>query len=113
MNVKIDVREIARKANQGNSGKLVFDNGLENIQCFIADGLIKLSEKMSKKQMTKISTLIQCAMSNAYKMGFIRGANIPEMTQDGFVSLMYDKEFGEVGAWVESDLFDITGPVKF
>jgi hypothetical protein len=113
MNAKIDVREMARKANQGNSGKLAFDDGLENIQGSILDGMIKLSGKLSKKQMTEISTLIQCAMSNAYKMGFIRGANVPEMTQNGFVSLMYDRDFGEVGTWVVSDLFDITNPVKF
>ena len=113
MNAKIDVREIARKANQGNSGKLAFDDGLETIQGSIADGMIKLSDKLSKKQMSEISALMQCAMSNAYKMGFIRGANIQEMTQNGFISLMYDKDFGEVGTWVVSDLFDITNPVKF
>jgi len=113
MNAKINVQEIAKKANQGNSGKLAFDDGLENIQGSIANELIELSEKLSKKQMTKISTLIQCAMTNAYKMGFVRGANVPEMTQNGFVSLMYDRDFGEVGTWVVSDLFDITNPVKF
>jgi hypothetical protein len=113
MNAKIDVQEMARKANQGNSGMLAFDDGLENIQGSIVDGMIKLSEKLSKKQMTEISTLMRCAMSNAYKMGFVRGANVPDMTQNGFVSLMYDRDFGEVGTWVVSDLFDITNPVKF
>jgi len=113
MNTKIDVQEIAIKANQGSSGKLAHDDALENIQGSIADGLIKLSEKLSKKQMTEISTLVQCAMSNAYKMGFVRGANVPEMTQNGFVSLMYDRDFGVVGTWVVSDLFEITNPVKF
>jgi len=113
MNANIDVKEIARRANQGNSGKLAHDDALENIQVSIADGLIQLSEKLSKKQMTEISTLIQCSMTNAYKMGFVRGANVPEMTQNGFISLMYDRDFGEVGTWVVSDLFDITNPVKF
>ena len=113
MKATINVQEIARKANQGNAGKPAFDDGLETIQGSIADGMIKLSDKLSKKQMAEISALMQCAMSNAYKMGFVRGANVPEMTQNGFVSLMYDKDFGEVGTWVMSDLFDIINPVKF
>ena len=103
--INADVGLVTDSANKRNGGQLAFNSALETIQN-ICHELADMNISGTKKK--QIGCILQSAISNAYKAGFVCGSNRPELTQNGFVSLMYDRDFHSVGGVILDDLQKLT-----
>jgi hypothetical protein len=95
---------------QGTGGQLAFDNAIENLQ-EINHELVDMN--ISKKTQERISAFLQTAVSNAYKAGIVTGANLPEMTQNSFIQLLYgDGGKRETGTFIQNCLTELMFQVR-
>jgi hypothetical protein len=95
---------------QGTGGQLAFDNAIENLQS-ISRELVDMN--ISKKLYSRLSAFLQSAVSNAFKAGITVGANVPEMTQNCYIQLLYgDGSKREIGTIVQNCLAELTFQVR-
>jgi hypothetical protein len=95
---------------QGTGGQLAFDSAIENLQS-ISHELVDMN--ISKKMYSRLSAFLQSAVSNAFKAGITVGANIPEMTQNGYIQLLYgDGTKRKTGAVVQNCLTELMFQVR-
>ena len=100
--IKEDFGAYANKANANRNDALIIDSALGNLQNFLdLDGITK-----SKRKQKEIMEIMKIVAVNSYKIGLARATN-QDLTEDGFQSLLYDRDFQEVGKVIQDDLLTI------
>jgi len=97
-----DFGAFANKANANRNGTLVINSALGNLQNFPNLDVIT----KSKNKQNDILAIMKMIAVNAYKIGFARAIN-QDLTDDGFQSLLYGRDFQEVGKVIQDDLLTI------
>jgi hypothetical protein len=100
--VNQDFGAFADKANVNRNDTLMINSAFGNLQNFPdLDAITK-----SRNKQNDIMAIMKMVAVNAYKIGFARAIN-HDLTDDGFQSLLYDRDFQEVGKVIQDDLLTI------